>query len=471
MPARRQGSFDVNAAIEPQINLPLDARSHVRNKDERLDPGSYNTDYIYKGMIVASRDEEKLFFLVDHNNPTLEASWKEIGPYDDSELRRLINEVDNRITDQTIEGGTGISVVKEGDNYTIINTAPNDNTCCEELSIRLDNQTITGGTGISVTKQGDNYTITNTSPGGGMDFLDDYMVISKSPNIIITARGEDGDTPNLFTYDVLLAGADAENNQLIEFETGKDKIRIRKTILPEGPLTAWATSGAGIYYNASTGIISYNDGTTTKTIVKVDDSSTVVPGDVLIMDSGSTPLPMIYTVTFNPNGGSVTPTSAQTGSNGKLASLPTPTHASETFTGWFTAATGGTAVTTNTVFTQNTTVFAQWQAATVDLPVFATVSSLTSMDEVAVDYTQTEQILSMPAQTETNPIIIEVPTEKNFVLTMWNPLINQWVETPNKWDVSTTTRTIGGNEVAYTRYTENCECDSGAIEIRLTWTV
>lgn len=181
--------------------------------------------------------------------------------------------------------------------------------------------------------------------------------------------------------------------------------------------------------------------------------------------------PVTYTITFNPNGGSVSPTSGTTGTDGKLSSLPTPTHATDTFKGWFTAATGGNTVTTNTVFTSNQTIYAQWQAATNDLPVFATVSSLTSLDEVTVDYTQAEQILNMPAQTETNPIIIEVPTEKNFVLTMWNPLINQWVETPNKWDVSTVTRTIDGESVAYTRYTENCECDSGAIQIRLTWTV
>ena len=67
-----------------------------------------------------------------------------------------------------------------------------------------------------------------------------------------------------------------------------------------------------------------------------------------------------YTVTFNANGGSVSSASATTGTDGKLASLPTPTRSGHTFNGWFTAAMGGTQVTTSTVFTQNSTIYAQW---------------------------------------------------------------------------------------------------------------
>ena len=66
------------------------------------------------------------------------------------------------------------------------------------------------------------------------------------------------------------------------------------------------------------------------------------------------------TITFNPSGGTVTPTTATTGTDGTLASLPTPTRPGYTFDGWFTAASGGTAVTTATEFTQDTTIYAQW---------------------------------------------------------------------------------------------------------------
>jgi uncharacterized protein (TIGR02145 family)/uncharacterized repeat protein (TIGR02543 family) len=68
----------------------------------------------------------------------------------------------------------------------------------------------------------------------------------------------------------------------------------------------------------------------------------------------------IYTVTFNANSGTVSPTSGTTGADGKLASLPTPTRNDHTFSGWYTEATGGTQITTNTIFRENTTIYAQW---------------------------------------------------------------------------------------------------------------
>ena len=71
-----------------------------------------------------------------------------------------------------------------------------------------------------------------------------------------------------------------------------------------------------------------------------------------------------YTVTFDPNGGSVSPTAMQTGPEGKLASLPTPTiSGSYSFGGWFTAGSGGTQITTDTVFSADTTVYAHWASA------------------------------------------------------------------------------------------------------------
>ena len=67
-----------------------------------------------------------------------------------------------------------------------------------------------------------------------------------------------------------------------------------------------------------------------------------------------------YTVTLHANGGSVSPTSVTTGADGKLASLPTPTRSSYSFNGWYTEKNGGTKVTTDTVFSANTTVYAHW---------------------------------------------------------------------------------------------------------------
>ena len=67
-----------------------------------------------------------------------------------------------------------------------------------------------------------------------------------------------------------------------------------------------------------------------------------------------------YTVTFDANGGSVSQTSAVTVA-GKLTSLPTPTYNGYNFLGWYTQKDGGDEVTTNTVFTKDTTIYAHWQ--------------------------------------------------------------------------------------------------------------
>ena len=77
-----------------------------------------------------------------------------------------------------------------------------------------------------------------------------------------------------------------------------------------------------------------------------------------------------YTLTFNPNGGTVTPTSKHLEYNSAYGTLPTPTRASDaqytyTFAGWYTAATGGTQVTAATkMAAKDTTIYAHWTSNT-----------------------------------------------------------------------------------------------------------
>ena len=77
-----------------------------------------------------------------------------------------------------------------------------------------------------------------------------------------------------------------------------------------------------------------------------------------------------YTLTFNPNGGTVTPTSKDLEYNSAYGILPTPTRASDTqytytFAGWYTAATGGTQVTAATkMAAKDTTIYAHWTSNT-----------------------------------------------------------------------------------------------------------
>lgn len=73
-----------------------------------------------------------------------------------------------------------------------------------------------------------------------------------------------------------------------------------------------------------------------------------------------------YTVTWNPNGGTVDPTSTTKTHGSTLGTLPTPTRADAkytyTFKGWFTATTGGTQISASTTVTGNVTYYAQWTA-------------------------------------------------------------------------------------------------------------
>jgi uncharacterized repeat protein (TIGR02543 family) len=69
-----------------------------------------------------------------------------------------------------------------------------------------------------------------------------------------------------------------------------------------------------------------------------------------------------YIVYFNPNTGSVSPTSKTVTFGSAYGSLPTPTRTGYTFNGWFTLSIGGTEVTSATVVTtaSNHTIYAQW---------------------------------------------------------------------------------------------------------------
>ena len=69
-----------------------------------------------------------------------------------------------------------------------------------------------------------------------------------------------------------------------------------------------------------------------------------------------------YTLTYNPNGGSVYPTSKQLAAGEKYGTLPTPTRSGYTFTGWYTSTTTwASKVSENTTMESfNTTIYAHW---------------------------------------------------------------------------------------------------------------
>ena len=78
---------------------------------------------------------------------------------------------------------------------------------------------------------------------------------------------------------------------------------------------------------------------------------------------GATTLSTMVTITFNANGGAVSPSLRSYAAYGTYNSLPTPMYAGYTFTGWYTESNGGTLVTSSSsVPTSGTTLYAHWIA-------------------------------------------------------------------------------------------------------------
>lgn len=128
----------------------------------------------------------------------------------------------------------------------------------------------------------------------------------------------------------------------------------------QGAAVAKGTDAANASSNTATvsGLIA---ATAYKAYVVVEDAAGNLSSPVLeIPFTTASEAPITYTVTFNANGGGVSTPTATTGADGKLASLPTPIRSGYSFKGWYTAASGGTQVTTATVFTENKTIYAQW---------------------------------------------------------------------------------------------------------------
>ena len=134
-------------------------------------------------------------------------------------------------------------------------------------------------------------------------------------------------------------------------------------------ITGTADAGSLILYGRSESVYAGSDGSfeipgtlsgdqNTKVLpLQAQDSAgnLSTPQFALVTRRGTT-----YTVTFDGNGG--TPSvGSMTTTGQKLASLPSASRiGSYRFEGWYTAANGGTEITTSTVFSADTTVYAHW---------------------------------------------------------------------------------------------------------------
>ena len=99
--------------------------------------------------------------------------------------------------------------------------------------------------------------------------------------------------------------------------------------------------------------------------VTVRDDKFTMPSDNVeikaIFEEDAPPTPTEYTVTVKTDGNDGTPSvGSMTTTKQKLTSLPDASRSKHSFNGWYTEKSGGTKITTDTVFSANTTVYAHW---------------------------------------------------------------------------------------------------------------
>ncbi|MCD7746703.1 MAG: leucine-rich repeat protein [Lachnospiraceae bacterium] len=106
-----------------------------------------------------------------------------------------------------------------------------------------------------------------------------------------------------------------------------------------------------------------------------------------------------YTVSFNANGGSTSTSSKTVTYAGSYGTLPTPTRTGYTFTGWFTAAGGGSQVTGSTTvsITSAQTLYAHWSKNSYVVTFDANGGSV-STETATVIYASTYGTLPTPAR-------------------------------------------------------------------------
>ncbi len=106
------------------------------------------------------------------------------------------------------------------------------------------------------------------------------------------------------------------------------------------------------------------------------------------------------TVTFNANGGSVSTSSKTVTVGGTYGDLPTPTRTGYTFVGWYTAASGGSKVTSSTTVStaSNHTLYAHWSAKSYTVTFNANGGSV-SQGSKTVYYGSTYDDLPTPTRT------------------------------------------------------------------------
>jgi uncharacterized repeat protein (TIGR02543 family) len=308
--------------------------------------------------LTKSVDAKNILFV--GNNISILQSNLSTSNYDTStfsgEFRKFI------LSLETTEKGGYNRIIVEFNNHTF---------ACINIGVSKDNK---GMVEYTV-----NHYLMNTS-GTGYDLVDSEIFSNLNQSTV---------TPDIKSY----TGFTSPSVQTIKLEKDSNNVvnyyytRNQYTVTLNKGTGIDSVSGAGTYYygaNVTVGATAASGYKFKSWTGTYTTSSFTMPASNVTMTANASI--NSYTVTFNANGGSVTPSSATVTYGGTYTTLPTPSRPSSsytgialgtslqtgasgtiyyTFLGWFTAASGGTQVTTSTKVTTaaNHTIYAHWAAS------------------------------------------------------------------------------------------------------------
>ena len=163
--------------------------------------------------------------------------------------------------------------------------------------------------------------------------------------------------------------------------------------------------------------------------------------------------PNTYIVTFNANGGNVSPSSKNVTFDSEYGTLPTPTRTGYRFIGWYTDASGGTQITNSSKYTTvgNSTIYAHWAANTYTINYNLNGGTHGSSHPTTVNIDST--------------FTVSNPTQSGWTFTGWE--ITGMDTTTHTYGGSTTT----GTSISSTKATsfKNLRISAGTVTFTAHW--
>ena len=290
-------------------------------------------------------------------------------------------------TTESVTIASGKNIVLNLRGYTVNHTS--SNTMINNGTLKMNNGTITcsagkGAIDVTGTLELDNVTITATGTrqalynNGGTVTIRNSTLTSEATQRAALHNLNNG------TVNIISGTITSPNLYAVYNESGTINIGVKDgSVDTTTPIIQGKTYGivANNKYNFYDGIIkggTYATGTattgTTPTtandtnetkINEIEEDSEKVRGTETIGTTTYKTLTLKsatpkYTITFNPNGGEVTPTEKKIEVGSEIGELPTPTWTNHTFDGWYTLPQDGIQVTTQTIPTGNVTYYAHW---------------------------------------------------------------------------------------------------------------